>query len=123
MQAMDEALQLYKGSKSNSRSPSAAPGGSRDKGKGKSQQPPVPDLAEEDQNIEEAMAAELRAALETESDSEGENATGEDAEIDYKLIKNFLQSFKAQGGLAGPVSSLAGRLEGGRVWSLPRDSS
>jgi len=69
------------------------------------------------------MAAELKAALETGSDSEDDDATGGDAKMDYTLIKNFLQSFKAQDGLAGPVSNLAGRLEGGGAWTLPHDNT
>lgn len=73
----------------------------------------------EDADIEEAMASELREALEqaSGSDSEGE----QEPSMDYNLIKNFLESFKAQGGLSGPVSNLAGRLEG--QWGLPRDES
>jgi len=74
---------------------------------------------EDDVDIEEAMAAELREALEHASDSD-EEGDGEPS-IDYNLIKNFLESFKSQGGLSGPVSNLAGRLEG--QWGLPRDES
>lgn len=70
-------------------------------------------------DLETAMAAELKAAL--EADDESDDEAGE-TNIDYNLIKNFLQSFKAQGGLAGPVSNLAGRLDGDG-WGLPRDSS
>lgn len=121
MQAMDEALQSHKKSKP-SRTPPSVPSNARqDKGKGKLQQPLLPQLAGQD--IEEAMAAELKTALETGSDSEGDDVIGDEAEIDYKLIKNFLRSFKAQDGLSGPVSNLAGRLEGTGTWTLPRDSS
>jgi len=121
MEAMEEALKSHKEVKSNHGPPSSAPSNaSRDKGKGKLRQPSMPELAE-GQDVEEAMAAELKAAL--GSDSEDDDAIGEDAKIDYTLIKNFLQSFKAQDGLAGPVSNLAGRLEGGGAWTLPRDSS
>ena len=35
------------------------------------------------------------------------------------LIKDFLESFKSQGGLSGPVGNLAGRLQPG--WQIPRD--
>lgn len=65
------------------------------------------------------MDAELHASLHagaSDSDSDGEALEPGD----YGMIKNFLESFKAQGGLAGPVGSLAGRLEPG--WRLPRDS-
>jgi len=74
---------------------------------------------EDDVDIEGAMAAELREALEHASDSD-EEGEGEPS-IDYNLIKNFLASFKSQGGLSGPVGNLAGRLEG--QWGLPRDES
>lgn len=82
------------------------------KGKEKVQLSQVSD----DEDFEAAMDAELRAALEQE-----EGDSGAEEPMDYGLIKNFLESFKSQAGLAGPVSSLAGRLEPG--WSLPRDSS
>lgn len=74
--------------------------------------------AREDEDIEAAMDAELKAALrngEDDDDVEG------DGSVDYNLIKNFLESFKSQGGLSGPVSTLAGRLQPG--WKLPRDES
>lgn len=70
-------------------------------------------------DIEEAMEAELRNLMEREEVEEGENDVNEHA--DYHLIKNFLESYKSQGGLSGPVSNLAGRLQGG--WTLPRDAS
>ena len=60
------------------------------------------------------MDAELRAALKREEDDEVEEAG-----MDYNLIKNFLESFKSQSGLAGPVGNLAGRLD--PSWTLPRD--
>jgi hypothetical protein len=44
-----------------------------------------------------------------------------DAGIDYNLIRNFLESFKSQAGLSGPVSNLAGRLQ--PDYKLPRDLS
>lgn len=122
MAAMDEALRSQKATLG--KPPAPSPPVTRDaKGKGKAKAAPATmmnDITEEDADIEEAMAAELKAALaSTGSDEEGDD---EEVDIDYNLIKNFLQSFKAQDGLAGPVSSLAGRLEGG-AWSLPRDSS
>lgn len=61
------------------------------------------------------MDAELSDALD---DEETEGDTEEN--VDYGLIKNFLESFKSQAGLPGPVSSLVGRLEAG--WTLPRDA-
>jgi hypothetical protein len=85
-------------------------------GKGKARAQGV----EEDVDIETTMDAELKAALEQddEADEEGLDVEGN---IDYNLIKNFLESFKSQAGLSGPVSNLAGRLQPG--WGLPRDHS
>ncbi|KAF9474292.1 SGT1-domain-containing protein [Pholiota conissans] len=64
-----------------------------------------------DFDIEAAMAAELKGAL--EDDWEG------DEPLDYNMIKNFLESYKSQQGLSGPVSNLAGRLQ--PEFKLPRD--
>jgi len=86
-----------------------------DKGKGKG-----PDVAVgEDEDIETVMETELRAALARGEEEEDELGEGEG--MDYNLIKNFLESFRSQGGLSGPVSNLAGRLQPG--FSLPRDES
>lgn len=103
--------------------PSAAPSGKSDKGKGKAKatESSLPTV-DESEDIEAAMDAELRAALgreEDDDDMDGEMDEG--AGMDYNLIKNFLESFKSQGGLSGPVSNLAGRLQPG--WNLPRDES
>ena len=68
-------------------------------------------------DIESAMDAELKHLLET-GDDEGSD---EETPADYNLIKNFLESFKSQGGLSGPVSNLAGRLQPN--WQLPRDEA
>ncbi|CCM01639.1 uncharacterized protein FIBRA_03700 [Fibroporia radiculosa] len=68
-------------------------------------------------DIEAAMDAELKATLEREDDGEEEDV----GNVDYGMISNFLESFKSQAGLSGPVSSLAGRLQPG--WALPRDES
>lgn len=73
------------------------------------------EMDDEDADLEAEMDAELRAALERE-----EGDSGDDEPMDYGMIRNFLESFKSQAGLAGPVSNLAGRLEPG--W-LPRDES
>lgn len=76
----------------------------------------------DDEDIEEAMAAELKAALEGDGDDDDDDGLGGETEIDYNLIKNFLKSFKAQGGEAGPVSNLTGRLQDGLLWQLGRDT-
>ncbi|KAF7339943.1 Protein ecdysoneless [Mycena venus] len=115
MLAMDEQLARSRSAKPKHKpaSAKATPGPQKqDKGKGK-----APTIVEEEEDIDAAMDSELRAALEREDDDdEGE---GEEP-MDYNLIRNFLESFKSQGGLSGPVSTLAGRLEPG--WQLPRDS-
>jgi len=83
--------------------------------KGKSKESDIPDSGD----IEAAMDAELKAMLDNEeSKSDDEDM---DTGIDYNLIKNFLESFKNQAGLSGPVSNLAGRLQ--PEWKLPRDDS
>lgn len=88
------------------------------KGKGKAVSFADDDSSDDgDIDIEAAMEAELKAALE-QGDELDEDGLGS-ANVDYNLIKNFLESFKSQGGLAGPVSNLAGRLQPG--WQLPGD--
>jgi hypothetical protein len=97
-----------------------------DKGKGKAKAVSFADDApmDDEDDLVAAMDAELKAALQSgapddvESDDEGELG---DAGADYNLIRNFLESFKSQGGLSGPVGNLAGRLQGG--WTLPRDQA
>ncbi|KAJ3006221.1 hypothetical protein NUW54_g4020 [Trametes sanguinea] len=81
-----------------------------DKGKGR---------ADEEMDIEAAMEAELRESLERGEDEAEEGQEGQ--EVDYQLIKNFLESFKSQAGMSGPVSNLVSRLQQG--WTLPRDES
>jgi hypothetical protein len=114
MQAMDEELARSR-SKAASAGPADLPLG--EKGKGKEAAPARG--AEEGMDIETAMDAELKAALEHDEDAEVD--VGADGGLDYNLIKNFLESFKSQAGLSGPVSNLVGRLQPG--WGLPRDDS
>ncbi|CAK5280110.1 unnamed protein product, partial [Mycena citricolor] len=109
MIAMDEEL-------SRSRSSKKSASSSKDKGKGK-QKATVADEDEKMDDINAAMDSELRAALLREDGDEDD----EEEPMDYNLIKNFLESFKSQAGLSGPVGSLASRLESG--WQFPRDES
>jgi hypothetical protein len=111
MQAMDEELARSRPQKT---STSSLASSTKDDEKGKERAQDV-----EGVDIETAMDAELKAALEDDEDDELE-LDGEGG-IDYKLIKNFLESFKSQAGLSGPVSNLAGRLQPG--WGLPRDEA
>ena len=108
MRAMDEELARQKTSTSSQNSSLG------DNGKGKAREQGV-----EGADVETAMDAELKAALEHDEDDEVDlDAEGN---IDYNLIKNFLESFKSQAGLSGPVSNLAGRLQ--PSWGLPQDDS
>ncbi|KAH9054175.1 SGT1-domain-containing protein [Lactarius vividus] len=113
MQAMDEEL-------ARSKNASAGPPNLPPEEKGKRKETdPAQGADEGSMDIEEAMDAELKAALEHDEDAEV-NVSAEGG-LDYNLIKNFLESFKSQAGLSGPVSNLAGRLQPG--WSLPRDEA
>jgi len=112
MRAMDEELVRIRSQNVSADAQDASLG---DNGKGKRRAQGV----EEDVDIETAMDAELKEAL--DHDDEEEVDLGAEGNIDYNLIKNFLESFKSQGGLSGPVSNLAGRLQPG--WGLPRDDS
>lgn len=60
-----------------------------------------------------ALDAELAAAL------KGGAAAGGEGGMDYQMISNFLESFKAQNGLAGPVSNVFSRLD--KDFKMPRD--
>lgn len=106
MKALDAELLQHKSMK-----PSAKPSSLKGKGKAKEDSNAMA-VDENDIDIEAAMDAELKEALQdAESDSE--------EPMDYNMIKNFLESFKSQGGLSGPVSNLAGRLQPGM--KFPRD--
>jgi hypothetical protein len=87
-------------------------GTARNKGKGKEKDSYVL----EDEDIEAAMEAELKATLDRGDD---DDSGDENEPMDYNLIKNFLESFKSQAGLSGPVSNLAGRLQPG--FNFPKD--
>jgi hypothetical protein len=111
MQAMDAELARQK--RESKSTPQNAE--THNKGKGKATETPQG----ESRDIEAAMDAELKALL--EGDDEDDYGGVVDDPVDYNLIKNFLESFKSQQGLSGPVSNLAGRLQPG--WKLPRDSA
>lgn len=107
MQAMDAELSLSRTAKASNK-PGKPPA---PKGKAKATEPA------DEETVEAAMDAELKSILDRGDD--GDDEGDEEASVDYNLIKNFLESFKSQAGLPGPVSSLAGRLQPG--WQLPRD--
>ncbi|TFY56123.1 hypothetical protein EVJ58_g7833 [Rhodofomes roseus] len=114
MQAMDTELARMRSSQEPS---DVGRTDSVDKGKAKAKA-----TAGQNVDIEAAMDAELRAALETGQNGDEDSDPEDPGEgLDYNLIKNFLESFKSQGGLSGPVGNLAGRLQPG--WTLPRDEA
>ena len=92
-----------------------------------------PDEAREVQELSSQMEAELKGhgaltldpktskqARLTKGTGEGQDGTeddNEDVNIDYNLAKNLLESFKGQGGEAGPASNLLGMMG----FQLPRD--
>ena len=116
MQALDEELAKVKpGSKKNAGKPKASTASTKSKGKEKMST--IEEDAVDDFDIEAAMEEELRKAL--EKADEDDDMEGVEGGMDYNLIKNFLESFKSQGGLAGPVGKVAGRLQPG--WKVPRD--
>ena len=116
MQAMDAELARSRPSNRKRKPPAT----SKDKGKGK-----ATETISVDSDIDVAMDVELKALLEREGLGEESDDDGDggdiDPGIDYNLIKNFLESFKSQAGLSGPVSNLAGRLQ--PDFKLPRDFS
>ncbi|KAG9124570.1 hypothetical protein FRC07_011088 [Ceratobasidium sp. 392] len=128
MEAMEAELHASRSavkSKSNPQPSTLKSAVSKGKGKegsraetGKSKQVRITEDDTED--IEDAMERELRAALGENGDSDENDEGGPEVSMDYNLIKNFLESWKGQAGLAGPVSGLAGRLQQG--WMLPRDN-
>ncbi|THH09887.1 hypothetical protein EW145_g1723 [Phellinidium pouzarii] len=73
------------------------------------------DLEDEDGDLEAVMEAELRAALEHE-----EGDSGDEEPMDYGMIKNFLESFKSQAGLAGPY--IDEELMSGKIMFSPNEA-
>jgi uncharacterized membrane protein YdfJ with MMPL/SSD domain len=83
------------------------------------------DEDEDMEDVEQQMDAELKATLKKDHEvvsSEEDDEVDDEPPMDYAMIKNFLESFKSQQGMAGPVSGLAGRLNGAG-WVFPRDES
>ena len=110
MEALDVELL-----RSKSKKPSAQPSSSsKNKGKAKEGSNTMA-VDENDIDIEAAMDAELKEALQDGAESDSEET------MDYNMIKNFLESYKSQAGLSGPVSNLAGRLQPGM--KFPRDEA
>ncbi|KIJ45573.1 hypothetical protein M422DRAFT_166272 [Sphaerobolus stellatus SS14] len=110
MQAMDaELARIKQGAPTQKRGtvPPAKPSLTQDKGKQKATVE-----SNEDEDEVDAMEAEFRAAIKDDIDDEK-------GPLDYTLMKNFLESFKSQEGMSGPVGNLIGRLGG----QLPRDES
>ncbi|BGP13187.1 hypothetical protein JCM10213_000233 [Rhodosporidiobolus nylandii] len=66
-----------------------------------------------------AMDAELASLLSSAGAGFAGQEGGEGGDgMDLNLVKNFLESFQAQGGFGGPAGNLAGRMG----FSLPRDA-
>lgn len=110
MKALDDVLFQKQTTKSNA--PNVKP--SANDGKGKDKATIESEMEVEDNTDIEEMDEELGRLLESDE-------LGSENSLDYNLIKNFLESFKSQGGLSGPVSNLAGRLA--PDLKFPRDST
>lgn len=137
MEAMEKELERLK-SRPVEIPPKAPPAPSRSedkltvpKGKGRAVPLQIPvddDEGDEDddmEGVEQQMDAELKAVLKKDHEvvsSSSDDEVDDEAPMDYTMIKNFLESFKSQQGMAGPVSGLAGRLHGAG-WVFPRDES
>ncbi|KAG2077012.1 SGT1-domain-containing protein [Suillus decipiens] len=126
MQAMDAELnqsrQTALKKKGKGKAPTLPTGDPEILGKGNSKPKSTDEEGDEDPDIETQMRAELKAMLEYGGgDMEELDSGEEEMPMDYNLIKNFLESFKNQAGLSGPVGNLAGRLQPG--WIFPRDDS
>ncbi|KAF5336862.1 hypothetical protein D9611_003214 [Ephemerocybe angulata] len=111
MEALDQELAKRRPGNGSAKPPS------KDKGKAKEEKSASEEDTADGLDIDAAMEEELRAVL--ERGDEDDEMEGVEGGMDYNLIKNFLESFKSQGGLAGPVGNLAGMLQPG--WKLPRD--
>ena len=120
MAAMDAELARAKGPSAVNPSPSQAE--STAKKVNFAPLPGVPldeDLDDLDDETLEAMDRELKAALKNagvdEDDDDDDEDVGrldEDGKREYEMMKNFLESYRSQGGSSGAVGNLFGRLGG-----------
>ncbi|ODQ53514.1 SGT1-domain-containing protein [Saitoella complicata NRRL Y-17804] len=92
--------------------------GKADKGKGKARFEEVDDKEEKSlQDVMDAMDAELAGTSIGQTFATEEDEDDRELDIDFNLAKNMLESFKSQGGLAGPGGNLLARMG----ISLPND--
>ncbi|KAK3180402.1 hypothetical protein K4F52_008253 [Lecanicillium sp. MT-2017a] len=70
----------------------------------------------EDSSAAEGSSKRELATFDGEEEA-GDDAGGDEVDIDYNLAKNLLESFKSQGGMAGPTGNLLGLMG----IQLPRD--
>ncbi|BFZ60680.1 hypothetical protein YB2330_001722 [Saitoella coloradoensis] len=92
--------------------------GKGDKEDGKVRFEDVDDKEEESmQDIMDAMDAELAGTNVGQTFATDEDEADSEVDIDFNLAKNMLESFKSQGGLAGPGGNLLARMG----ISLPND--
>lgn len=70
----------------------------------------------EDSSAAEGSSKRELATVDGEEEA-GDDAEGDEVDIDYNLAKNLLESFKSQGGMAGPTGNLLGLMG----IQLPRD--
>ncbi|OBS19220.1 hypothetical protein FPOA_10944 [Fusarium poae] len=72
--------------------------------------------AEKQPRLKDTNQKERETSL-SNIEEEGEDGSEEEVDIDYNLAKNLLESFKSQGGMAGPTGNLLGMMG----FQLPRD--
>jgi hypothetical protein len=79
--------------------------------------PTEADLDDMDDDDLEAMDRELKAALksagiedDSEDEVEGVEQLDEDGQREFRMMKDFLESYKSQGGDSGVIGNLFGRL-------------
>lgn len=123
MDAMDAELKTAGSGASKARPPQTGTAPSRNKGKSTASKPiakAAPADDDEEMDSDEEMSAqdqELARKLLNSGELAGDD---DDPMLQLNMIQNFLESYKAQGGSAGPVSTLAGRM---KVGPLPEDKT